>query len=71
MAHIYSPSFAAFSISAATSLACETYTAWLPGSSIVFDLALLVMKALKVRVDHSVLLRDYGKSSAWLTRRQP
>src|ERR1700674_4045980 len=44
MAHLYTSAFAAFSISAATSLACEMYTAWLPGSSIVSDLALLVMK---------------------------
>lgn len=39
-----SEAFAAFSMSSATSFGCDRKTAWLPGSSMVLDLALLVMK---------------------------
>ena len=40
----HSAAFAALSISAATSFGCERHMAWLPGSSIVSDLARPVMK---------------------------
>ena len=40
----YSTAFAARSISAATSLGCETKMAWLPGISIVCEFALPVIK---------------------------
>lgn len=51
----YFAAFAAFSISAATSLACDRKMAWLPGSSMVSDLDRLLMN--RSRSGLSMLMR--------------
>ena len=46
-------------MNSATSSGCERKIAWLPGSSMVVDLARLLMNRSKIRVEHAILLGNH------------
>ena len=56
----YSAALAAFSISAATSLGCARNVTWLPGSSIVSDLARRLMN----RSSSGLIIRSCVETTA-------